>query len=195
MLRGRRQRYRSWSGQRPGHAPMPSSPLGDGPRRGRRDGGADTVAAHRRAIVGYFARCARLGSESRSCCRTIRWPLTCISWSRRSRRIIDAYSQVVMLKHEDCPGLAKLTRVCERRRGAHRRVRSWSERRALPAEELARGADGPMTGSPTPEMLVEVCAAVRRRRCARGEDLFDCYLPLLRHEAQPGSSAWRSARK
>ena len=53
-------------------------------------------------------------------------------------------------------------------------------------QELARGADGAMTGFAYPEMLVEVCDLFRKKNATAGEDLFDIYLPLLRHEAQPG---------
>ena len=52
-------------------------------------------------------------------------------------------------------------------------------------QELARGADGAMTGFAYPEMLVEVCRLFRQD-AESGEDVFDRYLPLLRHEQQPG---------
>jgi len=51
-------------------------------------------------------------------------------------------------------------------------------------EELARGADGIMTGYAS-EMLVRLPHDVGRpTRC--GEDLFDAHLPLIRTEVQPG---------
>ena len=53
-------------------------------------------------------------------------------------------------------------------------------------QELARGADGAMTGFAWPEMLVQVCQAYAEGNPGRGEDIFDCYLPLLRHEFQYG---------
>jgi 4-hydroxy-tetrahydrodipicolinate synthase len=43
-----------------------------------------------------------------------------------------------------------------------------------------------MTGFAYPEMLVDVCRLFGNGEAERGEDLFDLYLPLLRHEAQPG---------
>ena len=43
-----------------------------------------------------------------------------------------------------------------------------------------------MTGFAWPEMLVQVCQAYAEGNPARGEDIFDCYLPLLRHEFQYG---------
>jgi 4-hydroxy-tetrahydrodipicolinate synthase len=53
-------------------------------------------------------------------------------------------------------------------------------------QELARGADGIMTGFAYPEMLVSVCALFAAGRSGEAEDLFDVYLPLVRHEQQPG---------
>ena len=53
-------------------------------------------------------------------------------------------------------------------------------------QELARGADGIMTGFAYPEMLVSVCALFAAGRSDEAEDLFDLYLPLVRHEQQPG---------
>jgi 4-hydroxy-tetrahydrodipicolinate synthase len=100
------------------------------------------------------------------------------------RRIFDAYRQVVMLKHEDWPGLAKLSRV---RHSPGRRVSILVGNGGLYLpQELRRGADGAMTGFAYPEMLVEVCRLFADGEVERGEDLFDRYLPLLRHEAQPG---------
>ena len=103
-------------------------------------------------------------------------------------KLIDTFPSIVMLKHEDCPGLDKLTRL---RRGSlageHRRISILvgSGGLYLP-QELARGADGAMTGFGYPEMLVEVTKRFLAGDAEGGEDIFDLYLPLLRHEAQPG---------
>jgi 4-hydroxy-tetrahydrodipicolinate synthase len=53
-------------------------------------------------------------------------------------------------------------------------------------QELARGANGIMTGFAYPEMLVSVSALFAAGRSDEAEDLFDVYLPLVRHEQQPG---------
>ena len=53
-------------------------------------------------------------------------------------------------------------------------------------QELARGADGIMTGFAFTGMLVEVHRLVESGRTEEAEDLFDLYLPVLRHEAQFG---------
>jgi 4-hydroxy-tetrahydrodipicolinate synthase len=53
-------------------------------------------------------------------------------------------------------------------------------------QELRRGADGAMTGFAWPEMLVQVHALFAAGKVEEAEDLFDLYLPLVRHEQQPG---------
>lgn len=102
--------------------------------------------------------------------------------------IIDQVPQIVVLKHEDCPGLSKLTRLIQGfGKDARRRVSVLVGNGGLYLpQELARGADGAMTGFAYPEMLVEVCKLFAQNQGSVGEDLFDIYLPLLRHEQQPG---------
>jgi 4-hydroxy-tetrahydrodipicolinate synthase len=103
-------------------------------------------------------------------------------------RMVDAFPRLVMLKHEDAPGLAKLTRVREEaRRDGRRRVSVLVGNNALYSPlELVRGADGAMTGFAYPEMLVEVYERFAAGDADAAEDVFDAYLPLLRMEAQPG---------
>jgi 4-hydroxy-tetrahydrodipicolinate synthase len=102
-------------------------------------------------------------------------------------RMVDAFPRLVMLKHEDAPGLAKLTRVREEaRRDGHRRVSVLVGNGAIYyPQELARGADGAMTGFSYPEMLVEVYERFTAGDVDAAEDVFDTYLPLLRMEHQP----------
>src|SRR5262245_9404113 len=101
-------------------------------------------------------------------------------------RIVDAFGQLVMLKHEDCPGLTKLGRIrAEAARAGRRRVSVLVGNNALYyPQELARGADGAMTGFSYPEMLVEVYERFVAGDADGAEDVFDVYLPLLRYEAQ-----------
>ena len=95
----------------------------------------------------------------------------------------------VMLKHEDSPGLAKLSAI--RSASAHDEVRRVSILAGnggglfLP-EELTRGADGAMTGFAYPEMMVDVCNAHAAGDVERAHDIFDAYLPLARYEQQTG---------
>ena len=108
------------------------------------------------------------------------------------QRIVKQAASCVMLKHEDCPGLAKLAAV----RAAFPSAAGTQSRRLsiltgnggglfLP-EELSRGADGAMTGFAYPEMMVDVCRAHASGDIERAHDLFDAYLPLARYEQQSG---------
>jgi 4-hydroxy-tetrahydrodipicolinate synthase len=51
--------------------------------------------------------------------------------------------------------------------------------------ELARGANGAMTGYAFPDMLADLVRLSRTDRTA-AQDLFDAHLPLMRYEQQPG---------
>ncbi|MGI9436033.1 MAG: dihydrodipicolinate synthase family protein [Geminicoccaceae bacterium] len=103
-------------------------------------------------------------------------------------QLIDALPQIKMLKHEDCPGLAKISRIRKMaERDDHRRVSILTGNGGLYFPlELARGADGAMTGFAYPELLVEVFARFRTGDRDEAFDLFDGYLPLIRYEQQPG---------
>ncbi len=104
-------------------------------------------------------------------------------------RIIANAPGCVMLKHEDSPGLAKLSAVrAASERGDVRRIAILTGNGGglfLP-EELLRGADGAMTGFAYPEMMVGVCRAHAAGDAERAQDLFDAYLPLARYEQQAG---------
>jgi 4-hydroxy-tetrahydrodipicolinate synthase len=104
-------------------------------------------------------------------------------------RILKNSPACVMLKHEDCPGLAKLSAIrAAADKGEVRRVSILCGNGGglfLP-EELSRGADGAMTGFAWPEMMVDVCRAHAAGDVERAHDLFDAYLPLARYEQQQG---------
>ena len=51
---------------------------------------------------------------------------------------------------------------------------------------MRRGADGANTGVAFPEMLVEVCKRFFAGDVEGAEDVYDVYLPIVRHEQQPG---------
>ena len=103
-------------------------------------------------------------------------------------RMVRETPQLVMLKHEDWPGLAKLSKVrADAEATSTRRVSILCGNGALYLpQELARGADGAMTGFAFPELLVAVVSNFTAGKVDEAEDLFDAYLPLLRHEQQPG---------
>jgi 4-hydroxy-tetrahydrodipicolinate synthase len=103
-------------------------------------------------------------------------------------RLVAEFNQLVMLKHEDWPGLNKITQIRETSVAQSiRRVSIMVGNGGLYLpQELQRGADGAMTGFAYPEMLVEVVRLHQEGEIDRAEDLFDTYLPLIRHEQQPG---------
>jgi 4-hydroxy-tetrahydrodipicolinate synthase len=103
------------------------------------------------------------------------------------RRIMAACPTCVMLKHEDWPGLDKLTAVRAAEANGERRVSILSANGGLFLPfELIRGADGVMTGFAWPEMLTGVYRLFLEGERERMLDLFDLYLPLVRFEQQPG---------
>jgi len=92
-----------------------------------------------------------------------------------------------MFKHEECPGLGKISAIRRASDEGLRRVSILCGNGGLYLpQELARGADGAMTGFAYPEMLVALVAMHQAGELDKAEDLFDAYLPLVRHEQQPG---------
>jgi 4-hydroxy-tetrahydrodipicolinate synthase len=104
-------------------------------------------------------------------------------------RILKNSPTCVMLKHEDFPGLAKLSAVhTAMEKGDLRKISILTGNGGglfLP-EELVRGANGAMTGFAYPEMMVDVCKAYQAGNIERAFDIFDAYLPLARYEQQAG---------
>ena len=103
------------------------------------------------------------------------------------RRIFTDNPSCVMLKHEDWPGLDKITTL-----------RGWQADGSLPPISILcgngglfldfepeRGADGAMTGYAFPDMLADLMRLHGTDRDA-AHDLFDAHLPLIRYEQQPG---------
>ena len=104
-------------------------------------------------------------------------------------QVIAQSPRCVMLKHEDSPGLGKLSAI----RGAQAQqtlrpisILTGNGGGLFLPEELERGADGAMTGFAFPEMMVQVCQAHAAGDRDRAFDLFDAYLPFARYEQQPG---------
>ena len=103
-------------------------------------------------------------------------------------RLVNEYSQLVMLKHEEWPGLNKLSKVRSSGKATNTRrvsILTGNGGLYLP-QELQRGADGAMTGFAYPEMLIKVVNLHKKGNIDAAEDLFDAYLPLVRYEQQPG---------
>lgn len=104
------------------------------------------------------------------------------------RRIVMDLPSCVMLKHEDYPGLEKISAL--RRFQAEGTLRPLSilcgNGGVFLDFEMERGADGAMTGYAFPDMLVELVRLSAAGERDRAHDLFDAHLPLIRYELQPG---------
>ena len=140
-------------------------------------------------VFGYFAEvCAALGPDVPVCYQdypqTTGVPVSVDTIVKLTREL----PQIVMLKHEDCPGLNKVSAV-RRRTGTgdtpRMSILCGNGGLYLP-QEMARGADGAMTGFAYPEMLVQVVDLFHAGEPDRAEDVYDAYLPILRHEQQIG---------
>lgn len=103
-------------------------------------------------------------------------------------RIVKDVPTCVMLKHEDWPGLAKITALrASSDKGETRRISILCGNGGLfLPEEMGRGADGAMTGFCYPEMMVGVVSNYAKGDVERAHDIFDAYLPLARYEQQQG---------
>ena len=104
------------------------------------------------------------------------------------RKIVMDNPSCVMLKHEDWPGLEKITTLRGYQKdGSLRPLSILTGNGATFLDfEMERGADGAMTGYAFPDMLADVVRLQREQQRDAAHDLFDAHLPLLRYEQQPG---------
>jgi len=104
------------------------------------------------------------------------------------RRIVQELPSCAMLKHEDWPGLEKISALrAFEREGTMRRISILCGNGGLFLDyEMERGADGANTGYCFPDMLCDVVRLSADVRREEAHDLFDAHLPLLRYEQQPG---------
>jgi 4-hydroxy-tetrahydrodipicolinate synthase len=104
------------------------------------------------------------------------------------RRIVTENPSCVMLKHEDWPGLDKITALRGfEADGSMRHIAILTGNGGLFLDfEMERGADGANTGYAFPEMLVDVVRLSKAGERDAAHDLFDAHLPYLRYEQQQG---------
>lgn len=142
------------------------------------------------AIYNYFEQVFEaLGPEIPVCYQDYPQSTNVFTSSNFFNRLVRDFDQLVMFKHEDCPGLAKLTyiRNAPNKDESLRRISILVGNGGLYLpEELSRGADGAMTGFAFPEMLVEVTNLYKVGKFTEAEDLFDIYAPVVRYEQQIG---------
>src|SRR5215208_2572056 len=105
------------------------------------------------------------------------------------RRIVSENGSCVVLKHEDWPGLEKISALRGfERDGSMRHISILCGNGGLFLDfEMERGADGAMTGYCFPDMLVDVVRLQGAGKRDQAHDLFDAHLPLIRYEQQPGA--------
>jgi 4-hydroxy-tetrahydrodipicolinate synthase len=105
------------------------------------------------------------------------------------RRIVTENPSCMVLKHEDWPGLEKISALrAWERDGSMRHIAILTGNNALFLDfEMERGADGANTGYCFPDMLVDVVRLSKEGRRDEAHDLFDAHLPLIRYEQQPGA--------
>lgn len=104
------------------------------------------------------------------------------------RRIVQDNPSVVMLKHEDWPGLEKISTLRRfEQEGSLRHISILCGNGGMFIDfEMERGADGAMTGYAFPDMLVDVVNLSAAGEREKAHDLFDAHLPLIRYEQQLG---------
>ncbi|SOE50960.1 4-hydroxy-tetrahydrodipicolinate synthase [plant metagenome] len=104
------------------------------------------------------------------------------------RRIVNDLPSCVMLKHEDWPGLEKISTLRKFEQEGMRRISILCGNNGLFLDyEMQRGADGANTGYCFPDMLADVVNLSQAGKWDEAHDLFDAHLPLLRYEQQPGA--------
>jgi 4-hydroxy-tetrahydrodipicolinate synthase len=144
---------------------------------------------HDEAIVGYFHQAIEaIGSD-------IPWVLQDYPQLFQVqmtpaviRRIVTEIPSCAMLKHEDWPGLEKISALRRfQADGTMRPISILCGNGGIFLDfEMERGADGAMTGYAFPDMLVELVRLASAGERERAHDLFDAHLPLIRYELQPG---------
>lgn len=104
------------------------------------------------------------------------------------RKIVTDNPSCVMLKHEDWPGLEKITALRGfQKDGSLRPLSILTGNGGMFLDfEMDRGADGAMTGYAFPDMLVDVVRLSKAGKRDAAHDLFDAHLPLIRYEQQQG---------
>ena len=140
-------------------------------------------------IVGYYKQAAEaIGADVPFVLQD--YPLTFSVQMAASvvRRIVMEVPSCVMLKHEDWPGLEKITTLRGfERDGSMRRISILCGNGGLFLDyEMERGADGANTGYCFPDMLCDVVRLHGEGKKDEAKDLFDAHLPLIRYEQQPG---------
>lgn len=138
-------------------------------------------------IVGYYAQAVEtIGTDIPFVIQDYPLTLTVVMTPKVIRTIVQNHPSCVMLKHEDWPGLEKISVLRGfQADGSMREISILTGNGGLFLDfEMERGADGAMTGYAFPEMLVDVVKASKAGDRDAAHDLFDAHLPLVRYEQQ-----------
>jgi 4-hydroxy-tetrahydrodipicolinate synthase len=140
-------------------------------------------------IVTYYAQAVEaIGSDIPFVIQDYPLTLSVIMTPNVIRRIIMDNPSCVMLKHEDWPGLEKISALRKfETEGSLRHVSILTGNGGLFLDfEMERGVDGAMTGYAFPELLVDVVRLQKDGNRDAAHDIFDAHLPLMRYEQQQG---------
>ena len=140
-------------------------------------------------IVNYYAQAvAAIGPDIPFVIQDYPLLLSVVMTPKVIQRIVNDNPSCVMLKHEDWPGLEKISALRKfQSDGTLRPISILTGNGGLFLDfEMERGADGAMTGYAFPDMLVDVVKFSHTGQQEAAHDLFDAHLPLLRYEQQQG---------
>ena len=140
-------------------------------------------------IVNYYAQAVEaIGPDIPFVIQDYPLLLSVVMTPKVIQRIVNDNPSCVMLKHEDWPGLEKISALRKfQSDGTLRPISILTGNGGLFLDfEMERGADGAMTGYAFPDMLVDVVKLSRAGQRDAAHDLFDAHLPLIRYEQQQG---------
>ena len=140
-------------------------------------------------ITGYFSQAAEaIGDDVPWVLQDYPLTLTVVMTPAVIKKIVAENPSCVMLKHEDWPGLEKISTLRGYQKdGSLRPISILTGNGGLFLDfEMERGADGAMTGYAFPELLIDVVRLSKAGNRDAAHDLFDAHLPLIRYEQQPG---------
>jgi len=140
-------------------------------------------------IIAYYGQAvAAIGSDIPFVIQDYPLLLNVVMTPRVIRQIVMDHPSCVMLKHENWPGLDKISTLRGfQRDGSLRPLSILTGNGGLFLDfEMERGADGAMTGYAFPDMLVNAVKLSQEGRRDAAHNLFDAHLPLVRYEQQPG---------
>ena len=141
-------------------------------------------------ITGYFKQAVEaVGDDIPWVLQDYPLTLTVVMTPAVIRKIVMDSPSCVMLKHEDWPGLEKISALRNfQKDGSLRPLSILTGNGGLFLDfEMERGADGAMTGYAFPELLIDVVRLSKEGRRDAAHDLFDAHLPLIRYEQQLGA--------